>query len=68
MIDFTSALLGRPTLASAMITKIYQFLRDESGATVIEIGVIVAGISLVIIAAAKRQGTKLNTKLQRSHG
>jgi Flp/Fap pilin component len=52
VIDFTSALLGRPTLASAMITKIYQFLRDESGATFVEIGVIVAGISLVIIAAA----------------
>jgi pilus assembly protein Flp/PilA len=38
------------------------FLRDESGATAIEYGLIAAGISLAIIAAVKGIGTTLNTK------
>jgi pilus assembly protein Flp/PilA len=37
------------------------FLRDESGATAIEYGLIAAGISVVIIAAVNGLGTKLNT-------
>ncbi|WP_128948027.1 Flp family type IVb pilin [Bradyrhizobium nanningense] len=39
-----------------------HFLRDESGATAIEYGLIAAGISLAIIAAVNGLGTKLNTK------
>jgi pilus assembly protein Flp/PilA len=50
-----------------MITKIYQFLRDESGATAIDFGVIVAGISLVIIAAANGKAPNSARSLQRSH-
>ena len=38
------------------------FLRDESGATAIEYGIIAAGISLVIIAVINGLGTRLNTK------
>jgi pilus assembly protein Flp/PilA len=36
-------------------------LKDESGATAIEYGLIAAGISLAIIAAVNGLGTKLNS-------
>jgi pilus assembly protein Flp/PilA len=36
------------------------FLRDESGATAIEYGLIAAGISVAIIAVVNGLGTKLN--------
>ena len=39
-----------------------RFLKDESGATAIEYGLIAAGISLAIIAAVNGLGTTLNTK------
>ena len=38
------------------------FLRDESGATAIEYGLIAAGISLAIIAVVNGLGSTLNTK------
>ena len=38
-----------------------RFVKDESGATAIEYGLIAAGISLVIIAAVNGIGGKLNT-------
>jgi pilus assembly protein Flp/PilA len=41
---------------------IRRFLKDESGATAIEYGLIAAGIALAIIAAVNGLGTKLNTK------
>jgi pilus assembly protein Flp/PilA len=37
-----------------------RFLRDESGATAIEYGLIAAGIAVVIIAAVDTVGTNLN--------
>jgi pilus assembly protein Flp/PilA len=37
------------------------FLRDESGATAIEYGLIAAGISVVIIAAVNTLGGKINS-------
>lgn len=37
------------------------FLRNESGATAIEYGLIAAGISVAIIAAVNAIGTQLNT-------
>jgi pilus assembly protein Flp/PilA len=40
---------------------IARFVKDESGATAIEYGLIAAGISLVIIAAVNGIGGKLNT-------
>jgi pilus assembly protein Flp/PilA len=40
-----------------------RFLRNESGATAIEYGLIAAGIALVIIVAVNSVGTALNTKL-----
>jgi len=39
-----------------------RFLKDESGATAIEYGLIAAGISLAIIAIVNGLGTNLNTK------
>jgi pilus assembly protein Flp/PilA len=44
-----------------MLAKLRAFLRDETGATAIEYGLIAAGISIAIIAAVKGVGTKLNT-------
>lgn len=38
-----------------------RFIKDESGATAIEYGLIAAGISLAIIAIVQGIGTKLNT-------
>jgi pilus assembly protein Flp/PilA len=39
-----------------------KFLKDESGATAIEYGLIAAGIALAIITAVNTLGTTLNTK------
>lgn len=39
--------------------KFMQFLRDESGATAIEYGLIAAGIAVAIIAVVQGLGTKL---------
>jgi len=41
---------------------ISRFVRDESGATAIEYGLIAALISVVIIGALGALGTNLNTK------
>jgi pilus assembly protein Flp/PilA len=39
-----------------------RFLKDESGATAIEYGLIAAGIALAIIAVVNGIGTNLNAK------
>ena len=39
---------------------IQSFLRDESGVTAIEYGLIAAGIAIVILAAVKNVGTNLS--------
>jgi pilus assembly protein Flp/PilA len=36
------------------MSKVFAFLKDESGATAIEYGLIAAGISVVIIAAVNQ--------------
>ena len=38
-----------------------RFMKDNSGATAIEYGLIAAGISVAIIAVVQGLGTKLNT-------
>ncbi len=40
-------------------------MRDESGATAIEYGLIAGLISIVIVSVLTSVGTKLNTKFQR---
>ena len=44
-----------------MKTLVTSFVKDESGATAIEYGLIAAGISVAIIAVVNGIGTKLNT-------
>jgi pilus assembly protein Flp/PilA len=39
-----------------------RFVKDESGATAIEYGLIAAGIAVAIIAAVNGVGTALNSK------
>lgn len=39
-----------------------RFMRDDSGATAIEYGLIAAGISVAIIAVVNGLGSKLNSK------
>ena len=41
-----------------------RFVKDQSGATAIEYGLIAAGISVAIIAVVNGLGTKLKTTLQ----
>ena len=44
-----------------MMTKLaLRFLKDDSGATAIEYGLIAAGISVAIIAAVQTLGSNLN--------
>ena len=42
------------------MSKLVAFLKNESGATAIEYGLIAAGISVAIIAVVQGLGTKLN--------
>jgi pilus assembly protein Flp/PilA len=41
-----------------------RFVKNESGATAIEYGLIAAGISVAIIAVVNGLGTQLNAKFQ----
>lgn len=57
------------------MSKVFAFLKDESGATAIEYGLIAAGISVMIIAAVQSVGGNLNatfdtiaSKLQNANG
>jgi len=43
-----------------MKTLFSRFMKDESGATAIEYGLIAAGISVAIVAVVQGIGTKLN--------
>jgi pilus assembly protein Flp/PilA len=43
------------------MTTLQHFLKDESGATAIEYGLIAAGISVAIIAVVQGLGSKLNS-------
>jgi len=44
-----------------MLVILRDFLKDESGATAIEYGLLAAGISVAIIAVVNGMGTKLKT-------
>jgi pilus assembly protein Flp/PilA len=47
------------------MSKVMEFLRNESGATAIEYGLIAAGISVAIITVVKSVGTGLNDTFTR---
>jgi pilus assembly protein Flp/PilA len=44
-----------------MTNLVSRFMKDETGATAIEYGLIAAGISVAIIAVLQGLGSKLNT-------
>jgi pilus assembly protein Flp/PilA len=44
-----------------MMSLLKLFLRDQSGATAIEYGLIAAGIAVAIISVVNALGTQLNT-------
>ena len=44
------------------VSKLIAFLKDESGATAIEYGLIAAGIAVAIIGIVNTLGSQLNTK------
>ena len=48
-----------------MITTLRRFVRDESGATAIEYGLIAALVSVAAIAALTAMGTSLETMFNR---
>ena len=47
-----------------MLQMLRAFLKDDSGATAIEYGLIAAGISIAIIAVVNGLGTTLNAKFK----
>ena len=47
-----------------MFARLMGFVRDESGATAIEYGLIAAGIAVAIIAMVNTSGTQLNTSFK----
>lgn len=49
-----------PTGVADMWSKLLAFVKDESGATAIEYGLIAASISVAIIAVVNGLGRKLN--------
>jgi pilus assembly protein Flp/PilA len=49
-----------PPRSRSMRKIILRFVRDESGATAIEYGLIAAGIAVAIIAVVQGVGTNLN--------
>jgi len=46
------------------MSRVIAFLKDESGATAIEYGLIAAGISIVIVASVNSVGSTLNVTFQ----
>ena len=44
-----------------MIKLVKRFLKDESGATAVEYGLVAAGISVAIIAVVQGLGSKLSS-------
>jgi pilus assembly protein Flp/PilA len=53
------------TIRGSLVTRtVIAFLKNESGATAIEYGLIAAGISVAIIAVVNGLGTSLNDKFK----
>jgi pilus assembly protein Flp/PilA len=53
--------VSNPVRGNPPMSKFVAFLKNESGATAIEYGLIAAGISVAIIAVVNGLGTQLNT-------
>jgi pilus assembly protein Flp/PilA len=52
---------------ASMKTLLSRFLRDETGVTAIEYGLIAAGIAIVILTAVKNVGTNLSGTFANIH-
>jgi pilus assembly protein Flp/PilA len=52
---------GANRFGSKPMARVVEFLKDDSGATAIEYGLIAAGISIVIVVAVNSIGSTLNT-------
>jgi pilus assembly protein Flp/PilA len=52
---------AKPSRRLIVSRLLVRFLKDQSGATAIEYGLIAAGISVAIIAVVQGLGTNLNT-------
>src|SRR5947209_15426348 len=65
LFGFSGWLAGSaPSSQGILMSKLFaRFLKDKSGATAIEYGLIAAGISIAIITVVNGLGTNLNTKL-----
>jgi pilus assembly protein Flp/PilA len=62
MVTFSNGAIAAANAGSFQMSNlISQFLRDDSGATAIEYGLIAALIAVVIIAAVELVGTNLQT-------
>lgn len=66
MIDRSLAVLiyrpfRQPAYVSGMTKQLHAFLKDESGATAIEYGLIAASISVIIITVVQGVGHNLKT-------
>jgi pilus assembly protein Flp/PilA len=61
MFALSRDVLGPIMEAKSMRCHVLAFLRNESGATAIEYGLIAAGISVAIITVVAGLGSKLNT-------
>ena len=57
-------ILGCQLVETIMTNLISRFVRDESGATAIEYGLIAALIAVVVITALTTIGTNLSAKFQ----
>ena len=56
---------GEHNLEDKMSKFVTQFLKDESGATAIEYGLIVALIAVVIVGAVTTIGTGMNAQFEK---
>jgi len=61
-------LLDRSKGSVEMRTSVARFVKDESGATAIEYGLIAAGIAVAIIVAVNQVGTDLSDLFGRISG
>jgi pilus assembly protein Flp/PilA len=59
---FVQPVVPGQTEGSIMKNVVLRFLRDQSGATAIEYGLIAAGISIAIVAVVNGLGSNLNNK------
>jgi pilus assembly protein Flp/PilA len=57
----TTFAASRSLMGATSMNTVSRFLRDNSGATAIEYGLIAAGISIAIIVAVNQLGSTLNT-------